>query len=74
MNSLLQYGIYAKSPEFGGYHPHLCTFIRIEHFHPLSPAFCLNNPQSPRILFEERKLPGQIFSQEEKRKVGHRSI
>ena len=48
-------------------HPHFCTFTRIENFHALSPAitaFCLM----------ETKLPRQIFSQEEKRKIGHRSI
>ena len=51
--------------------------IRICHignFHPLSPAFCLYHPQSPAFCLMETKLPRQIFSQEVKKKIGHRSI
>ena len=55
-------------------HPHLCTFTSTENFHPLLPAFCSNLPQSPAFCLIETKLPRQIFSQEEKRKIGHRSI
>ena len=47
---------------------------RIGNFHPLSPAFCLYHPQSPAFCLVETKLPRQIFSQEVKRKIGHRSI
>ena len=64
--------IYAKSPTFAWWQPHVCTSTRIEIFHPLSPTFCLNHPQSPTFCLMETKLPRQIFSQEEKRKIGHK--
>ena len=55
-------------------HSHLAGDTCIESFHSLSPAFCLNHPQSPTFCLMETKLPRQIYSQEEKRKTGHKSI
>ena len=55
-------------------HPHFVTFTHIENFHLLSPALCVNHPQSPVFCLMEEKLPRQIFSQEDKRKIVYRSI
>ena len=65
---------YVKSPAFGAWHLHFCTFTRIQNFHPLSHAFYINHPQSPAFWLMETKLSRKIFLREQKRNIGHRSI
>ena len=50
-------------------HPHFGTFKRIENFHPLSPTLCLKHSHSPAFYLMKTKLPRQIVSQKEKKKL-----